>query len=176
MSTTTTTMGLSKGVDADNAEAYLTGPMATNLDLISEQTHGGGSLGKLLATNAFPSGAVLPAPSITGHEHVSGSAPSAAAQAALGGGTATVSGSDGHHVVILTPASGGGLAAGIQAIITFAAAFVTPHVMISPHGNAPPGAGAFTTAILTTSYTINFATVGVSGTPYTLYVQVVDLG
>lgn len=175
MPTTTANMVLQNPVDADNAETALKTYIPNNNNIVDVHTHGGAALGKTLATNANPTSAILPAPVITGHEHVSGSAPTVAAQAALGGGTATVTGSDGHHVVILTPAGGGGLAAGIQAIVTFNAVFTTPHVMISPHGNAPPGAGAFTTAVIAAGYTINFATVGVNGTPYTLYVQVVDL-
>lgn len=177
MPTPTTNLALNKPVGADNARDVDKVYIANAFDTIDAHTHAGtGTLGLKIATSAIPSGATVPAPIITGHEHVSGSAPTVAAQAALGGGTATVTGSDGHHVVILTPAGGGGLAAGVQAIVTFAGAFVTPHVIISPHGNPPPGAGSYTASITTTTYSIAFATVGVNGTPYTLYVQVVDLG
>lgn len=102
-----------------------------------------------------------------------GSAPTVAAQAAMGTSpTATVAGRDTAGIATLTTGSGSP-ATGAQAIITFATAFaVAPVATVSPASAVAAARDVYVTAT-TTTLTIGFAAAGAASTAYVFNYHVI---
>lgn len=109
-----------------------------------------------------------------GHLVPTGSAPTVAAQAAAGtSATAAVAGKDTAGTVTVTSGSAS-LAAGNQAVVTFAQAFaVAPVVVLSPASAAVAALAPYVAAATTTTFTIAFGSAPTASTAYPVTYHVI---
>lgn len=175
MPTTTTNMGLQNPVGGDIARDVDKVYIANNNNKIDVHRHTGGADGLQIGLTAIPTGSTIPAPIISGHQHVSGTAPSIAAGAGIGTGGApavSIAGHDGAGNIGITT---GHASVGTRlADVTFAGAYVTPNIMLTGINGGTP------VACCVGNVTINGFSVQVAAaaidTTYGFYYQVVDQG